>query len=690
MYTENNKVPNLIHFIWAGGDHALPKNDDDKEKSNHHCILKWRDHNPDFQCILWINKLTLPKNLQEEYIKREYLLIDDIDEYLVKNKNPGKKPIILANIHPMLKQAEKYFSLNEINSLKDLLFYEMEGKFHPNYGASSDILRYLILLVYGGAYFDSDIFPGDLNLNDHPAFDGHSFFSGFNFEGKSNDAFICAPKHPFWLSILKKCIEKYKSQQPEMMETFDYQWHTLYRTGPALIAEIVPNALRYQLHAHFIYQKNRKGQTNWTNRLTIAHATLKDAIDLAVQSMLVEMKHMQVCRFADHVRDVSLSIRENILKHLRPMIADYSESPWHKFIQKQHIAYEKEITSHAPVYPSSCQNNETTFFDALQKQMWQHVSRGKNANNFEKICNAIQRFLEKNNIPSIKVQCVIKKIKQRYPLQNYYRRKSKTEIFYLMGAYHTGGLKFIRIFDIFLEEGIYELLAMEKLTKAINQSMPEKYQALIDSCHHILEDLRSLPKTSIANHFLSDLTSLNSEITYQNLIQLLETINTDTNKNFSQLISEMLIQKLEKLPHIDQYLSLCRHHAEDATIAAWTTFKNTHGILTSDSKTVSNKNQIEKQVLSLKTSLNLSIDSMKKIIQFFEERAEEILVINDPAARRATLYNDIHRDLPQIVQSLEDDIGYTHFPFHPETKEIISLFMIILSITGETLLEQIL
>lgn len=80
--------------------------------------------------------------------------------------------------------------------------YELDG-LCPNFGATSDLLRYAILAVYGGMYIDClDVLPhahsrlGDLDFRDDTLLLHRSRHAVAPPGGPSTEAMLCSPHHP--------------------------------------------------------------------------------------------------------------------------------------------------------------------------------------------------------------------------------------------------------------------------------------------------------------------------------------------------------------------------------------------------------------------------------------------------------------------------------------------------------------
>lgn len=116
------RIPKIIHFIWAGGQKLLPK-------ENLLNIVKWKRMNWDFQVILWVDS-TSTSQLELKY-QRLYLDI--------QNNMPNEAWLSLAEMLTFRDISKLHNSL-----IYSVVRYEID-RFNPNYGVSSDLLRYAIL-----------------------------------------------------------------------------------------------------------------------------------------------------------------------------------------------------------------------------------------------------------------------------------------------------------------------------------------------------------------------------------------------------------------------------------------------------------------------------------------------------------------------------------------------------------------
>lgn len=231
------QIPKLIHFIWAGGEKIMP----DNALLN---VANWAKENPDFNVIIWVDSVTDP-NVNEKYNKKFTNLFSDQ---------------ALTNIQ--IKDIHEYgFDLPEVR-------YELDSLW-PNYGASSDLLRYAILHKLGGAYFDcGDVYPNPLNPlakirfpetdkdSDKTVFDEelsgpkllihvtpHSAVRGAK-EAPGTEAIICTPGHPKMQALLDTAQQSYHgmSWNHKLL-----QYEYVPRLKPAFTSTPTPGSPRAKL-----------------------------------------------------------------------------------------------------------------------------------------------------------------------------------------------------------------------------------------------------------------------------------------------------------------------------------------------------------------------------------------------------------------------------------------------------------
>ncbi len=230
-------IQRLIHFIWAGGDENMPVSSLDT-------VTRWSEANPSFDVMIWVDAW----DKTNEHLDGTKL--DQIFQYyhgkftsagvnvFVNDVPPGyqriaKAPIIIRDItqHQMVNEHVRY----EID------------KVIPNFGSSSDILRYRILRRLGGMYIDSDVHPGLQSLitcplfsedfEDHVLYLDHvsqkispppvcfeifELFHQIALDENAqrtydpipgNDSFICTPDNPMMAEIIKLTNDNYQLPQ---------------------------------------------------------------------------------------------------------------------------------------------------------------------------------------------------------------------------------------------------------------------------------------------------------------------------------------------------------------------------------------------------------------------------------------------------------------------------------------------
>jgi hypothetical protein len=204
------RIPRIIHFIWAGGDTEMPKSYEDSARL-------WLSQNPNFEKWMWVDKKS----------SADPNFINDTDQSYFK-KTFGN--------------AVQLKDIEEEKISDEYIRYEIE-KPKPNYGGSSDLLRYKILFEFGGAYFDFDIDPGNVSLTDSSIFnkdyDAPFLYThesqNTDFEG--NDALICTPKNPRMLEMYKIAISHYTLRyNKNFMLTDNEIYNVLEFNSPEMIA----------------------------------------------------------------------------------------------------------------------------------------------------------------------------------------------------------------------------------------------------------------------------------------------------------------------------------------------------------------------------------------------------------------------------------------------------------------------
>jgi hypothetical protein len=212
------KIPKIIHFIWAGGNKPLPKKNID-------VIKLWHEKNRAFQIYLWVDSKS---SLNKPFIKT-------LDKYL-KNFNFGES-LQIKDIEGTVNADGELVRMAD-----DYIRYEID-RLRPNYGASSDRLRYKILEEFGGAYFDSDVLPvlepWTRSLTDSGIFekeyDEHILYVDTNSQNSAtigNDTLICTAKNPAMRRINESALLHYHLQHEDIIDNDPYH-RTLFTLAEA-------------------------------------------------------------------------------------------------------------------------------------------------------------------------------------------------------------------------------------------------------------------------------------------------------------------------------------------------------------------------------------------------------------------------------------------------------------------------
>jgi hypothetical protein len=218
-------IPKIIHFIWAGGSELL-------SEKNMQTIAKWALNNSEFQIYIWIDEKTSKFSLAKlnssyhESFARAYNTVCE---------QGGKSPSEIPSILKILDiRQENICSNNE----EEIIYYEMD-RIDPNYGASSDVIRYRVLYKIGGVYADSDVDCGKTPLSSIPEFKHcsiHTVYLDHLSQVKNddlnpkllesfpthraqigNDAFICTAENP----LIKKLIDHVEKENYQLAQLYN-------------------------------------------------------------------------------------------------------------------------------------------------------------------------------------------------------------------------------------------------------------------------------------------------------------------------------------------------------------------------------------------------------------------------------------------------------------------------------------
>ncbi len=345
-------IPKIISFIWVGRSKALPE-------ESHKNIEKWREENKDFQAILWVSRPLL-EEFRKIYESRGYQFAFSDPEDNKDNKN-NKNPIdiekliastvrddaetgptVVADIEILFKKALDHLSKDEVDKLRDIIYYQMNN-FTPNYGTSSDLLRYLVLLVYGGAYFDSDV-PCLGKLSDEPPYKDKDndvkskYFTLPEYSqgtlGIGNDAFVCSPGHEVTKNIIQSALKNFSPNNffADQFETFMHHMSTVSNTGPHLINRVLreyPELAKESGMFEAIPKENAQlfpkdwnhipkapAGKSWVDPPPTQCKGVEESIQAATSSMAVEARYLKVGRFSDHIYHIGRSLKQLLLTAL--------------------------------------------------------------------------------------------------------------------------------------------------------------------------------------------------------------------------------------------------------------------------------------------------------------------------------------------------------------------------------------
>lgn len=201
--------PSIIHFIWIGG--ILP------EKYLLDSLIKLGlvAKKQNFKVYLWVDE---PKNFIQALSRLAY------EKYQFDLKvTPNNLGIELQDISSLLEDMKKDPFYQQENRLKDFASYvnrEMIG--FKNLASAADFLRYEILRIKGGYYFDVDtVFLSFKNLVLSPellpyGIKIHGFIkNNLEISSWNNDVIAAVPHHPVIEDAIRHSIQSYKKLDSE-------------------------------------------------------------------------------------------------------------------------------------------------------------------------------------------------------------------------------------------------------------------------------------------------------------------------------------------------------------------------------------------------------------------------------------------------------------------------------------------
>ena len=310
FFLENNEIPmelvveknpkpqkptDFVHFIWMGN----PLKEDYKEN-----ILSWKRRYPDKEIIIWVDKDALEHEDLIDFAIDNNIKLIDLDEVFTD---------------------EYAFDLNELIRLE-------KNRLPPNWGAASDLYRYLIMYYFGGTYSDTDV---DINkkLGDQEI----DFDSNFSFNQQENvdfgnDLLVTKNlKEDFWKYVIN-CIKR-KYNNPHL-SSGDYVYSeikhsrlktTMFRTGPdCLLNCIKAYGLKNDPHVKFINIHQGACDFTWNANLTNEKCKklAKDVNIVAriIQNVILDLKEtdsLDLTKYDKIIEKISSVKRDEIIGKIK-------------------------------------------------------------------------------------------------------------------------------------------------------------------------------------------------------------------------------------------------------------------------------------------------------------------------------------------------------------------------------------
>lgn len=322
-------IPKIIHFIWAGGTKILPK----KNLKN---IIEWKRRNPDFKIMLWVDYAST-----SELERRYHDLYLEIQQDGQRAVWPDWAEVLIFENISELQQSPAY----------NIVRYEID-RFNPNYGVSSDLLRYTILFNHGGVYFDSDVYPSNLPLQNDSIFGNdaaeHRLYIDTNSQGVGeigNDALICTPHNPLMGLIMNIALNNthfdglrsfedprggqiYTNFEPNsildayFMDDSGYRRvFTPERTGPGVVKNVVKEisgealitTQEYQVHLLNKHTLRAMGENDgsWLSAMVASKPfDFDQIIACAATSITFEVQKLKVLRLPEYINQCYHSLEK--------------------------------------------------------------------------------------------------------------------------------------------------------------------------------------------------------------------------------------------------------------------------------------------------------------------------------------------------------------------------------------------
>src|SRR3990167_6014854 len=338
-------IPKIFHFIWAGGEKPI-------HEPNMYMILCWHLLNPDCELTIWVDpKTTNQKTIQAYPEKLEELATQFFQGLQAEKQNMTVYQEKLQNLREKLTVKD----INEFIHTPDYLDpvrYEID-QLYPNYGASSDLLRYRILEEKGGIYFDFDIQP----LQPLPTLifyqTQHCLYLDANSQGSGyigNDAIISTRANPMMRCIRDFSERNYHNEQlpvlnemppdvirfcqtpqgrlvnqayccqlPEQSEAI-----TVRRTGPSCLRCVLymeKNKITGKILAlpTDVFSPDRERGRQWVDAMQAPQKLEDDnqLLECILRSIAFEGRVMGVLKLDDHFANLDAQGRRRLLEKLQ-------------------------------------------------------------------------------------------------------------------------------------------------------------------------------------------------------------------------------------------------------------------------------------------------------------------------------------------------------------------------------------
>lgn len=221
-----SKSIDYIHFIWMGN----PIKESDKKT-----ILSWKEEYPSKQIILWVDQKALQHKDIIDFAQTNDIKLIDLDDIFCERTT---------------------FGLDEFIQLE-------KNRLPPNWGAISDMYRYLIMYYFGGTYSDTDspISKDDTKLDFEKDF---AFESPPFFGLRGNDRIMTKNiRNDFWKIAFDTIIKNYETQNPIKSCRLN---NTIYRTGPNFFTKLLKE-LPMKNVQDLMYNEKNSSNYSWKANL---------------------------------------------------------------------------------------------------------------------------------------------------------------------------------------------------------------------------------------------------------------------------------------------------------------------------------------------------------------------------------------------------------------------------------------